>query len=149
MLEDKKRKSVFDKLDTTVVLAFLVWASIPSDTTNQALIVSNMILEFYCTVGFAGISIIVLCKVFKFISLIKKSSETYLRLSAISDMLSLLAIAIVYLMAALAVSEVVSFKVGLIVCTFPTSLILIGLVLQLVSASLAKKDQGENSSNQA
>lgn len=147
MSKEIKKKSIFDRLDTTVVLAFLVWAVIPPDSTNQALIVSSMILKFYCTIGFAGIGVVMLCSVFKFIGVVKKSPETYLRLSAISDMLSFTAIAIVYIMASLAVSEVVSFKVGLIVCAFPTALVLIGLVLRLISVSLAKKAQGENHSN--
>lgn len=147
MIEDKKKKSIFDRLETTVVLAFLVWAVIPSDTTNKALIVSSMILKFYCTIGFAGIGVVMLCSVFKFVGVIKNSYKIYLRLSAISDMLSFTAIAIVYIMSSLAVSEVVSFKVGLVVCAFPTALVLIGLVLQLISVSLARKAQGENHSN--
>lgn len=150
MSKEIKKKSIFDKFESTVILAFLVYGVIPSDT-NQFFVVSNLVLKYYCIIGFSVLAIYTVWCAVKSFSKIKENSETYLRLRSISDTLFLFGVSMVYGIIAMAITEILSLEVSFTMCGIPATLALVGLVLLAISefkTPLYKKlSKRENHSN--
>lgn len=146
MSQENKKKPIFDKLESTVILAFLVYGVIPSDA-NQFLVVSSLVLKYYCIVAFTVLAVISFWSGIKSISNVKGNTEIDHRLLTIPTTLFLFSLAMIYSIVVLAMTEVLPLLYGFIISGIPAFLVFIGLVLLIVGQFRALKIHRENSSN--